>query len=131
MPPVKTFNPEGRPEPIGPYHHVAAAPGVIYIGGIAGVDPATKTFAGPSVAQQTEQILRNIEHALRAAGSDLGHVLHINIFMLDVAEFEEMNRAYVKIMGAHRPARTVIGVAALPAKGALLTMDAVAVPAGT
>ena len=125
---VKTFNPPGSPEPIGPYHHVATAAGIIFIGGIAGIDPATKTFAGERAAPQTEQALRNIEHALQAAGSDLAHVLHISVFMVDVSEFDEMNRAYVKVMGEHRPARTVIGVAALPVKGARLTMNAVAVP---
>jgi 2-iminobutanoate/2-iminopropanoate deaminase len=51
----------------------------------------------------------------------------VNVFLKDVRDFEEMNRAYVESMGAHRPARTVIGVNDLPKAGALLTMNLTAV----
>ena len=67
---------------------------------------------------------------LESAGSNLQHVIHINVFLLDMADFAEMNRAYAEAMSQHRPARTVVGVAALPKPGARLTMNltAVAVP---
>ena len=64
---------------------------------------------------------------LAAAGSDLHHVVHVNVFLKDVGDFEEMNRAYAETMGSHRPARTVIGVNDLPKPGARLTMNLTAV----
>ena len=64
---------------------------------------------------------------LEHAGSDLAHVVHINVFLKDMADFEAMNRAYAAVMGAHRPARTAIGVRDLPKPGVLLTMNLTAV----
>lgn len=127
MPRVEVFTPPNTPQPIGPYHHVAKAGSLITIGGTAGVDPATGQLAGPDVAAQTRQILKSFQVMLEAAGSDLGHVMHITIFLQHMSDFEAMNAAYVAVMGAHRPARTVIGVSELPKPGVLLTMNLMAV----
>jgi 2-iminobutanoate/2-iminopropanoate deaminase len=59
----------------------------------------------------------------------LNHVIHVNIFLGSMKDFEEMNRAYIEMMGDHRPARTVIGVSELPKPGVLLTMNLTAVTA--
>ena len=64
---------------------------------------------------------------LESVNSDLDHVVHINIFLKHMSDFDEMNQAYVEKMGAHRPARTVIGVNELPKPGILLTMNLTAV----
>jgi 2-iminobutanoate/2-iminopropanoate deaminase len=64
---------------------------------------------------------------LESVGSDLSHVVHINVFLKDMRDFEEMNRAYIEKMGDHRPARTAIGVNELPKPGILLTMNLTAV----
>ena len=124
---VETSTPPGTPTPIGPYNHIAKVGPHITIGGTAGVDPATGELAGPDVAAQTRQILKSFRVMLQSVGSDLDHVVHINIFLLEMADFEAMNRAYVEIMGAHRPARTVIGVAELPKPGVRLTMNLTAI----
>lgn len=55
------------------------------------------------------------------------HVVHVNVFLKDMKDFEPMNRAYVAGMGDHRPARTVISVHELPKPGVLLTMNLTAV----
>ena len=127
MPKVETSTPPNTPTPIGPYSHIARVGSFITIGGTAGVDPATGHLAGPDVHAQTRQILRSFRVMLESVGSDLEHVVHLNVFMKDVRDFEEMNRAYVEEMGTHRPARTVIGVTDLPKSGALLTMNLTAV----
>jgi 2-iminobutanoate/2-iminopropanoate deaminase len=64
---------------------------------------------------------------LQSVGSELDHVLHVNVFLKDMRDFDDMNRAYVEMMGDHRPARTVIGVNELPKPGVLLTMNLTAV----
>ena len=129
MPPVETLTPADTPTPIGPYSHIARAGSLIVIGGVAGVDPATGNLAGPDVAAQTRMILKSFGVMLRAAGSDLEHVVHVNVFLADMADFEAMNDAYAEVMGDHFPARTVIGVRQLPKPGVRLTMNLMAVPA--
>ena len=127
MPAVETSTPAGTPSPIGPYSHVARAGSLIVIGGVAGVDPATGDLAGPDVAAQTRMILQSFTVMLRSAGSDLEHVIHVNVFLADMQDFEAMNDAYAEGMGNHRPARTVIGVRELPKPGVRVTMNLMAV----
>ncbi|HET9901345.1 MAG TPA: Rid family hydrolase [Actinomycetes bacterium] len=124
---VETSTPPNTPTPIGPYSHVARVDRFITIGGVAGVDPATGNLAGPDVASQTRQILDNFEVMLESVGSDLAHVVHVNVFLQEMSDFEAMNVAYAARMGAHRPARTVIGVRELPKPGVLLTINLSAV----
>jgi 2-iminobutanoate/2-iminopropanoate deaminase len=127
MPDVETSTPPGTPTPIGPYHHVARVGSSITIGGTAGFDPATGQLAGPDVGSQTRQILDSFATMLASVGSDLDHVVHVNVFLLHMGDFDAMNAAYVERMGGHRPARTVIGVRELPKPGVLLTMNLTAV----
>ena len=126
-PKVETSTPANTPTPIGPYNHIAKVGTFITIGGTAGVNPATGTLAGDDVFSQTAQILDSFKVMLESVGSDLNHVVHINIFLKNMSDFEEMNRAYISKMGNHRPARTVIGVSELPKPGVLLTMNLSAV----
>jgi 2-iminobutanoate/2-iminopropanoate deaminase len=99
----------------------------ISIGGTAGVNPTTGELAGTDVSSQTKQILESFKVMLESVGSDLNHVIHVNVFLKDMQDFESMNRAYVEKMGEYRPARTVIGVNELPKPGVLLTMNLTAV----
>jgi 2-iminobutanoate/2-iminopropanoate deaminase len=124
---VETSTPPNTPIPIGPYNHIARVGPFISIGGTAGVDPSTGRLAGPDIYSQTKQILGSFNIMLESVGSDLGHTLHINIFLKNMQDFDAMNRAYVEMMGAHLPARTVIGVSELPKPGVLLTMNLTAV----
>jgi 2-iminobutanoate/2-iminopropanoate deaminase len=124
---VETSTPANTPNPIGPYNHIAKIGPFITIGGTAGVDPATGQLAGSDTYSQAKQILESFEVMLRSVGSDLNHVMHINVFLKNMRDFDEMNRAYLDIMGNHRPARTVIGVSELPKPGVLLTMNLTAV----
>ena len=127
MPPVQTSTPPGTPTPIGPYSHIARVGTWITIGGTAGFDAATGALAGPDVASQVRRILESFRVMLASVDSDLAHVVHVHVFLRDMADFEAMNAAYVAAMGAHRPARTVIGVAELPKPGVRVTMNLTAV----
>ena len=126
-PKVETSTPPNTPSPIGPYNHISKVGQWISIGGTAGVNPVTGQLAGPDVQSQTRQILESFRVMLDSAGSDLNHVVHVNIFLKDMQDFEEMNSAYMEVMKNHRPARTVIGVNELPKPGVLLTMNLTAV----
>lgn len=124
---VERYTPSNTMTPIGPYSHIAKVGQFITIGGTAGVDPATGDLAGPDIASQTRQILDAFVIMLESVGSDLDHVIHINVFLTDMQNFEQMNSAYVEKMGEHGPARTAISVSELPKPGALLTMNLTAV----
>jgi 2-iminobutanoate/2-iminopropanoate deaminase len=124
---VETSTPANTPTPIGPYNHIAKFGQFISIGGTAGVNPATGQLAGSDIYSQAKQILESFQIMLGSVDSDLNHVIHINIFLKDMRDFDEMNRAYIDMMSDHRPARTVIGVAELPKPGVLLTMNLTAV----
>jgi len=96
---VGTYTPPGTPQPIGPYSHISRVGTSITIGGTAGFDPATGELAGPDVTAQTRQILDSFRVMLEAVGSDLSHVVHINVFLRDMRDFEAMNAAYAERMG--------------------------------
>lgn len=120
---IETSTPPNTMKLIGPYSHIAKFGDFITIGGTAGVDPQTGELAGPDIATQTIQILNAFEVMLESVDSDLGHVLHINVFMASIDDFDAMNIAYAEKMGDRRPARTAVAVAGLPKPGALITMN--------
>ena len=99
----------------------------IAVGGTAGFDPATGQLAGPDIRSQTLRILQSFKVMLEAVGSELDHVVHVNVFLRDMKDFEAMNAAYVEMMGEHRPARTAFAVRDLPRPDVLLTMNLTAV----
>jgi 2-iminobutanoate/2-iminopropanoate deaminase len=114
-------------EPIGPYSHFVVAGGQVFISGTPGVDPNTGLIPGTDAYSQTRQALENVRAMLEAAGASMDDVVHVQVNLVDVTDFPEMNRAYAEFFVEPYPARTVIGVAALPKPGALLTINAVAV----
>lgn len=128
---VETSTPPNTMTPIGPYSHIAKVKDFITIGGTAGVDPKTGELVDSNVYEQTQQILNAFELMLESVGSDLEHALHINVFLTDMSDFEEMNEAYSNKMGSLKPARTAIAVSALPKAGALVTMNLTAVTRNT
>lgn len=124
---VERLTPANTMKPLGPYSHVTKAGSFIAIGGVAGIDPATDRLAGPDVYAQARQILSAFRTMLAAAGSDLSRVLHVNVFLVNVEDYGEMNRAFREAFGDQLPARTVVCVKGLPKEGALLTMNLTAV----
>jgi 2-iminobutanoate/2-iminopropanoate deaminase len=99
---------------------------LVFVSGQGATDPATGQLAGLDAATQTEQVFRNIETILRAAGTDLSHVLRCGVFLVDMRDFEKMNAVYAKVFGEHRPARTTVAVAALPLADLKVEIDVVA-----
>lgn len=99
---------------------------LVFVSGQGATDPATGQLAGADVATQTEQCLKNVEAILKAAGSDLQHVLRCGVFLIDMREFQEMNAVYSRMFGNHRPARTTIQAAGLPGDGLRVEIDCIA-----
>lgn len=124
--PDRPIHAANLPKPFGPYSPGMGFERLVFVSGQGANDPATGKLAGDTVAQQTEQCLRNVRAILQAAGSDLRHVLRCGVFLLDMREFQNMNAAYQRAFGDHRPARTTVEVAGLPGEGLLVEIDAIA-----
>ncbi|MEW6321110.1 MAG: Rid family detoxifying hydrolase [Acidobacteriota bacterium] len=121
--PVQAAN---LPKSVGPYSPGMGFERLVFVSGQGATDPATGELAGPDVTAQTEQCLKNLRAILEAAGTDLSRVLRCGVFLLDMAEFEEMNAVYARVFGDHRPARTTVQVAGLPGKGLRVEIDCIA-----
>jgi 2-iminobutanoate/2-iminopropanoate deaminase len=120
--PVRAAN---LPAPVGPYSPGMGFEKLIFVSGQGGVDPATGLLSADTAAQ-TEQVLKNIQTILEAAGSGLQHVLRCGVFLIDMNEFQLMNGVYARVFGEHRPARTTVQVAGLPGPGLRVEIDAIA-----
>ena len=116
----------GLPKPVGPYSPGMALDRLVFVSGQGATNPATGELSGPDVTRQTEQVFRNIQAILEAAGTDLQHVLRCGVFLVDMSEFGAMNAVYGRVFGDHRPARTTVAVSALPHPGLRVEIDCIA-----
>ena len=116
----------GLPPPAGPYSPAQVFERLVFVSGQGATDPATGAMAGTDIEAQTEQVLKNVAAILEAAGSSLQHVLRCGVFLTDMSEFQRMNAVYARMFGNHRPARTTVQAAALPAEGLRVEIDAIA-----
>jgi 2-iminobutanoate/2-iminopropanoate deaminase len=98
--------------------------GLLFLSGQVAQDPATGELVDSDIAQQADQILRNIAATLAAIGKDLDDVIRVGVYLTDMSQFGAMNEAYRRHFAEPYPARTAIGVAALPL-GAAVEMDVV------
>jgi 2-iminobutanoate/2-iminopropanoate deaminase len=118
----------GAPAAIGPYSQAIAIDGFVFCSGQLGLDPATGQLLG-GIADQTERAMANLESVLAAAGASLADVVKTTIFLTDLADFSTVNDIYSRHVVAPAPARSTVGVAALP-RGALVEIEAIARLAG-
>ncbi len=114
------------PAAIGPYSQAIRANGFLFISGQIPVDPTTQKLVEGGVAVQTEQVLRNLEAILKAAGSGLDKVVRTGVFLKDMGEFTAMNDVYERFFPQSAPARSTVEVARLP-KDVRVEIDAIAV----
>ena len=98
----------------------------MFVAGQGARVPETNALAGPDIEAQTEQCLRNVEAILVAAGSSLQHVLRCGVFLIDMGEFDRMNRVYERMFAGHKPARTTVQAAALPLPDLRVEIDCIA-----
>jgi 2-iminobutanoate/2-iminopropanoate deaminase len=121
----QAFSAPDAPAPIGPYSPAIRVGNLVFLSGQIPLT-ADGTMAGTDIATQTEQVLRNIDALLRAAGSALEHVVRTTVFLADLNEFAEMNAVYGRFVAAPPPARSTVQVARLP-RDARVEIDVIAV----
>ncbi len=110
---------------VGPYSHAVRAGEFLYLSGQTPLDPATGKLVEGSVQEQARQCFRNLFKVLGAAGLAPGNVVKVNVFLTDMDDFAAMNEVYAEQFDEPYPARTTIGVAALPL-GARIEVEMVA-----
>jgi len=114
------------PRAIGPYSQAVRAGNVIFASGQIPIDPSTGEFVAGGVAEQTEQVMRNITAVLEAAGSGLNQIVKTTVFLADMNDFTAMNEVYARFFPETPPARATIQAARLP-RDAKVEIEAIAV----
>ena len=117
---------EQAPKAIGPYSPAVGVGDLVFLSGQIPLDPATGAIVEGEFAVQAQRVLDNIDAVLRAAGCRRDQVVKATVYLTDLTRFTEFNQLYGAFFGEHRPARAVVGVAALP-RGATVEVEAVAV----
>lgn len=87
---------------------------MIFASGQIPIDPATGQFVAGGIAEQTEQVLKNVAALLKAAGSGLDRVVKTTVFLASMDEFAAMNEVYGKFFTEDPPARATVQAARLP-----------------
>jgi 2-iminobutanoate/2-iminopropanoate deaminase len=119
-----TVTAEGAPKAAGPYSHAVKSNGLIFLSGQTPIDPNTGTLVEGSIGDQTRRCLDNLAVVAAAAGASLDDAVRMGIYVTEISTFKEVNEAYGSYFASDPPARSTIGVAALPL-GADVEIDAI------
>ncbi len=113
---------DGVPDPVAPYAHATEANGLLCVTGQMPIDPATGIVVPGGVAEQTDQVMRNLARVLELCGSDFGSVMHARAYLVSMTAFDAFNAAYEKWFPDGLPARTCVAAKGL-ALSALVEVD--------
>ena len=113
---IKLIHTEDAPAAVGPYSQATLADGLLFVSGQLGIIPGQGTLAQGFKAQ-APQALDNLKTIVEAAGSSLDKVLAVDVFVMDMGRFADLNAIYSEYFTDHKPARAAIQVAGLPLGG--------------
>jgi 2-iminobutanoate/2-iminopropanoate deaminase len=114
------------PRAIGPYSQAVRAGNLLFCSGQIPIDPSTGEFVSGGVAEQTEQVMRNLAAVLNAGQSSLKQVVKTTVFLADMDDFTAMNEVYGRFFGDNPPARATVQAARLP-RDAKVEIEAIAI----
>lgn len=109
----KTVQTPKAPAAIGPYSQAIVSGGMAYTSGQLGIDPATGVIP-ENFTVQAKLAMQNLQAIVEAAGSNLGLVVSVDVYLIDMGRFAQFNEIYASYFHEHRPARAAIAVAGLP-----------------
>ena len=113
------------PAALGPYSQAIRKGEWVYCSGQLGLEPSSGALVEGGAGAEVRQALANVDAVLRAASADLTQVVKAVLFVVDLSEYDVINEAYAAVFGSHRPARSIVQVAALP-RGARILIDCTA-----
>ena len=120
----ETVTAAGAPAAAGPYSHAVKSGGLVFLSGQVPIDPDSGGLVEGDVGAQTSRCLDNLAVVAAAAGATLADAVRCGIYVTDISTFKQVNEAYGAYFESEPPARTTIGVAALPL-GAAVEIDAI------
>lgn len=124
--PITIVATDDAPKAVGPYSQATCALGFVFCSGQIPLDPSTmRLIDSPDVGDHVRQIMQNLTAVLRAAGTDLAHVVKTTIYVQDLSDFAEVNRTYATFFASAPPARSTVQAGALPL-GARVEIDLIA-----
>jgi 2-iminobutanoate/2-iminopropanoate deaminase len=121
----RVINTPKAPAAIGPYSQAIEVNGTLYVSGQIPIDPAVGKIEAAGIAEQTEQVLKNISAILNEAGYGFGDVVKSTVYLSDMSDFTGMNDVYKKYYLTECPARAAFAVKALPL-GSLVEIETIA-----
>jgi len=121
---LKKIQTQNAPAAIGPYSQAMASNGLLFLSGQIPLSPQSGEIVGKDVAEQTQQVIRNIATILEAGGSSFENVIKTTCFLQSMNDFAAFNQVYEKHF-ASRPTRSCVEVSKLP-KGALVEIEVIA-----
>jgi len=116
---------EAAPAAVGPYSQAIKVGDLVFSSGQIPLDPATGAVVAGGIAEQTHQVLKNLQNVLEAAGSSLRDMVKTTVFIVDMNEFGVVNKIYAEYTGDEAPARSCVEVGRLP-KDVRIEIEAVA-----
>jgi reactive intermediate/imine deaminase len=124
--PRQAIHSDQAPAAIGPYSQATRARDTVYFSGQIPLDPATGELVGGDIAAQARRAFDNLAAVCAAAGGTLDDIVRVGLYLTDLGQFAQVNAVMAEYFEAPYPARSTIGVSALP-KGAAFEVDAVMV----
>ncbi|MDR2177010.1 MAG: RidA family protein [Treponema sp.] len=121
---MKEIQTKAAPAAIGPYSQGFVSGGLVFTSGQIPLCPESGEVAGKTIAEQTEQVVKNLQAVLEAGGSSLQRVIKTTCFLADMGDFAVFNEVYAKYF-IGKPARSTVAVRQLP-KNVLVEIEAVA-----
>ena len=121
---IEKISTKNAPAAIGPYSQAMKFGGIVYTSGQIALDPASGNLNGTTVAEQTEQVMKNLAAVLKEAGTSFENVIKTTCFLANISDFAVFNEIYGQYMSSC-PARSCVAVKDLP-KGALVEVEVIA-----
>ena len=109
----KIISTDEAPQAIGPYSQAVKSGGLLFLSGQIPLNKEGEMNDG-DIEAKTRQVFKNIEAILAAENLDLSHVIKVNIYLVDIANFDTVNQVMSSLFTAPYPARALVQVAALP-----------------
>ena len=110
---MEEIHTNSAPEAIGPYSQAIRSGNLVFTSGQIPISPATGELAGDDILSQAEQVIKNIQAVLSAAGSGLERAVKTTCFLADMSDFAQFNQVYAKYF-TQKPARSCVAVKELP-----------------
>ncbi len=121
---MKVISTSSAPAAIGPYSQAVVTGNLLFTSGQIAIDPATGNVVEGGIAEQTEQIMKNLGEVLKAAGASFDNAVKTTCFLAEIADFAAFNEIYGKYFTS-KPARSCVAVKDLP-KGVLAEVEVIA-----